>query len=439
VSELLALPPASEVRGILRVPASKSATNRALLAAALTESVVEIVGPLESDDTRTLARCLAAMGASIAAVPGGLAVSGPLRGDPAREIALDARDSGTAARFLAAAAAATAGRFLLTGSPRLRERPMGELVDALASAGARIVYRGERGFLPLGVDGGSMRSGTVTVDATRSSQFLSALLLAGVAVEGGLAVRTSGPVASAPYVRLTIQTLRDLGHAVSEGGVLRVARGARVASRVEMPGDYSSAIPLLAAAGSVGGRVELAGLRWPSDDADAGALPALRTMGIRVEAASSGLVAEAAREDLRPIEVEATDFPDAVPALAALAALAPGESRFLGVAHLRLKESDRIAALAALVTAAGARAVAAGDSLTVIGPARREGSITRLPTFADHRMAMAAALLALRLPGILIEDPACVSKSYPGFFRDLESIAVRRPPASPRDNREAAR
>jgi 3-phosphoshikimate 1-carboxyvinyltransferase len=196
-----------------------------------------------------------------------------------------------------------------------------------------------------------------------------------------------------------------------------------------MPGDYSSAIPLLAAVGSVGGRVELAGLRWPSDDADARALPALKTMGIRLRAASSGIVAEAAREDLRPIAVEATEFPDAVPALAALAALAPGESRFLGVAHLRLKESDRIAALAALVTAAGARAVAAGDSLTVIGPARREGSIVRLPTFADHRMAMAAALLALRLPGVLIENPACVSKSYPGFFRDLESIAVRRPPA----------
>jgi 3-phosphoshikimate 1-carboxyvinyltransferase len=435
VTDSLALPPASEVRGTLRVPPSKSATNRALIAAALTESAVEIIGALESEDTSALRECLSAMGARIAPIPNGLSVAGPLRGNPAREISLDARDSGTAARFLTAAAAATPGRFLLTGSHRLRERPMDELVAALVSAGARIVYRGETGRLPIAVEGGYLRSETVVVDAGRSSQFLSALLLAAVAVDGGLAVRASGAVASAPYVQMTIDTLRDLGHDVREGEVVRVSRGARVTPRLVIPGDYSSAIPMLAAAGSAGGRVALTGLRWPSADADARALPALQQMGVRITGSASGVLAECTRGMLIPISVRATDFPDAVPALASLAALAPGESRFFGIAHLRLKESDRIAALAALIEASGARASAGADSLTVFGPARGDAHIARLPTFADHRMAMAAALLALRLPGILIENPACVAKSYPEFFRDLESISVRRRSLPTRDNR----
>ena len=409
----------------MAVPSSKSATNRALLCAALTETPVEIVHPLESEDTAALRRCLTAMGASIESTAEGFSVSGPLQGDPAREIVLDAGDSGTAARFLTAAAAAVPGRFLVTGSPRLCERPIGELVGALASAGARIDYRGQRGRLPVSVEGGALRSGAITVDASQSSQFLSAILLAGVAVEGGLSVRASGPVASAPYVRMTLETLREFGHEALEGEFVRVARGKRIRSRFQTPGDYSAAIPLLACAGAVGGDVTLTGLRWPSGDADAGALTVLESMGVRIEASASQVRAAGNRDDLRPVSVCAADFPDAVPALAALAALAPGQSRFTGIAHLRLKESDRIAALARLLSLAGATAVAEEDSLTVTGPARPGDGVLRLPTFRDHRMAMTAAILSLRLPGILIEDPGCVAKSYPRFFRDLETIVVR--------------
>lgn len=428
MTEFLAFPPAAEVRGGLRVPSSKSATNRALLAAALTEARVEILDPLESGDTDALRACLSAMGARIEPTPGGLAVSGPLRGDPVREIVLDCRDSGTAARFLTAAAAATPGRFLLTGSQRLRQRPMAELIAALAQLGARIACEEEPGGLPLRVEGGRLRSGSVTVDASRSSQFLSALLLAGVSVEGGLTVRAAGGVVSAPYVRMTIDTLRELGHRVEEGEGLRVARGEALAPRYETPGDYSSAIPLLAAAGAAGGRVSLTGLRWPSGDADAGALPVLSDLGLVIEARADAVEASGSPADLRPVRVRAADFPDAVPALAALAALAPGESRFDGIGHLRLKESDRIAALAALLEAAGARAVAGTDSLIVAGPASAPAVPARLATAGDHRIAMAAALLSLRLPNLLVENPACVAKSYPGFFRDLDSIARRGAP-----------
>lgn len=424
--DYLALPPARGVEGVVRVPASKSATNRAFLLAALSETEVEIVRPLESADILSLRRCLEAMGASFRSTPDGLAVRGPLRGRGDEEVCLDAGDSGTAARFLAAVAAATPGRFLLSGSARLCERPVGELVKALASAGAEISFAGAEGFLPLSIRGGTLRSGQVAVDASRSSQFVSALLLAGVAVEGGLEVRPTGPIASAPYVRTTLETLSAFGHRVSPGPVLRSQRGPGAPGRYTPPGDYSSGLPLLAAAGAAGGSVAVLGLAWPSHDADAQALPVLENMGLALKHVSGGIAAAGQRSRLAPASAYAADFPDAVPALAALAALAEGESRLSGIGHLRLKESDRIEALAALLTCAGARAQALPDELIVVGPIpERPRHAVRLPTFDDHRVAMAAALLCLAVPGFLIENPDCVGKSYPGFFRDLETLVRR--------------
>jgi 3-phosphoshikimate 1-carboxyvinyltransferase len=366
------------------------------------------------------------MGASIARSAGGLRVSGPLRGPSGAEVRLDAGDSGTAARFLTAAAAATRGRFLLGGSPRLCERPIGELVTALRAAGARIEYRGREGCLPVAIEGGALHSGAeMVVDASRSSQFLSALLLAGVAAEGGVRVRAAGRVASGPYVATTLEVLRDFGHTVEAGPSFLVRRGARVAERYETPGDYSAAVPLVAAVGAACGEVTLGGLRWPSPDADAGALPVLAKMGVSIAPGPDGLTASAAGRPV-PASAVATEFPDAVPSLAALALLASGESVFSGVGHLRLKESDRLASVAALASAVGARAVVSEDSLSITGPATPPpGGTVRLPTFRDHRIAMAAGILALALPGVLIEDPDCVAKSYPRFFQDLDGLAVR--------------
>jgi 3-phosphoshikimate 1-carboxyvinyltransferase len=425
VSQFLAFPPAIAVRGGIRVPPSKSATNRALLLAALTEAPVEIVRPLESDDTRALVRCLEAMGASIEPTENGLRVAGPLRGVPGAEVFLDAGDSGTAARFLAAAAAATKGRFLLAGSPRLCERPIGELVAALRGAGAGLEYRGREGCLPLAIEGGGLASGEVVVDASRSSQFVSALLLAGVAVEGGLRVRTLGPAVSIPYVGTTLEVLRDFGHDVASGQTLTVRCGPRIGARYATPGDYSSAVALAAAAGAAGGDVVLSGLRWPTADADAGALPVLERMGMRIAAGAEGVTASAASDALRAVSAVATDFPDAVPVLAALAMLAPGESTFSGIGHLRLKESDRMASIVALAASVGARAVASEDAVVILGPPGPSDAVRRVPTFRDHRIAMAAGILALRVPGLLVEDPDCVAKSYPRFFRDLEALTLR--------------
>jgi 3-phosphoshikimate 1-carboxyvinyltransferase len=350
-------------------------------------------------------------------------VGGPIGGDPAREVLLDAGESGTAARFLAAVAAAVPGRFLLTGSPRLRLRPIGELVEALRSGGADVGFRGEQGHLPLAIRGGTLRGGVVSVDASRSSQFLSALALAAVAVEGGLEIRATGPVASAPYVDVTIDVLTAFGHAAAGGETVRVTRGASSPPRYATPGDYSSALPLLAAAGILGGEVTARGLAWPSPDADAAALGALEAMGVAIDREPGRVTARGTRGGLFATDLVATRFPDAVPALAAMVFFASGTSRIGGIGHLRGKESDRLEALTALVRAAGGSAEASSDSLRITG-APAGASPGRLPTASDHRIVMAASLIGAGTAGALIEAPRHVAKSYPGFFSDLRSILV---------------
>ena len=422
--QYLALPRARNLRGRVRVPPSKSATNRAFLLAALSREPVEIVGPLVSDDTRAIAACLAAMGARFDEVAGGIRVSGPVgrTGEGREETPLDARDSGTAARFLAAVVAAAPGRWRLDGSPRLRERPMAGLLAALREAGAEIACPGREGFLPLAIRGGTLSSGAVTVDASPSSQFVSALLLAAVAVDGGLTVEPKGTPVSAPYVEATLEILAAFGHETSrDGGRLAVRRGSRTPTRYVVPGDESSALPILAAVGASGGEVTALGVSTASRGADARALPVLARVGIGLEDVSGGLRASFAGAAPAPVSVEASEFPDAVPALAALAALAPGESRFDGVAHLRGKESDRLAALETLIAAAGGAARAEEGALVVSGGLRGSG-LARLPTASDHRIAMAAAVLAIARGGCLVENPDCVAKSYPNFFRDLASL-----------------
>ena len=429
MTDFLAFPPAGAVRGTVRAPSSKSATNRALLIAAIGADPVELLGPLDSEDTRALAACLEAMGAEISRTDRGVLVRGPLGRAAGRPTRLDAGSSGTAARFLAAVAAAVPGDWRLDGDPRLRERPIAELVAALVSAGASVRYDARDGFLPLAIAGGTLHGGrTVTVDASRSSQFLSALLLAGAALEGGISVRPIGPVVSAPYVEATIETLNAFGYDARrrDDGSIEVRRG--TGARPEtyaVPGDWSSAVPFLAAVGIAGGEVEVTGLAWPSSDADARASEALELMGIVVRRDRGSIVARAEEGGLRPVSISARDFPDAVPSLAALAAHAAGESRFRGIAHLRGKESDRLDAIVKLFAAAGIRASAGDDELIVAGPPRSVSGLMRLPTFEDHRIAMSAALISLSSAGALIESPDRVSKSYPRFFRDLETILVR--------------
>lgn len=407
--------------GALRVPGSKSLTNRALLAAACASGESTLVNPLESSDTRALAAALEELGAKILFEGVGWRVRGPLapRGDSAPELRIDVGDAGTPARFLAALLATLPGRYRLDGSPRMRERPMSQLFEGIRGLGGELSCLAREGFLPVAIRGGTLRGGRVAIRGDVSSQFLSALALASPLVPGGIALDALGPVSSAAYLALTRSVLDAFGAA--PGGGYRPAR-------YRVPGDDSAACFPIAGALVSGGRVALRGLARASAQPDA----AFRAWA---EGAGGALAWEADAEGeetlvvtgprvgaraLAPLDADVDAAPDAALPLAATLAFANGTSRLTGVARLREKESDRLLAAADLLTRAGAsvRVEAAGGApvLAIHGP----GGVPRAAAFAahgDHRVAMSAAVLALALPeGSALDDSRCVGKSWPGFW-----------------------
>lgn len=402
----------------IAVPASKSHTNRALILAALAPGEFFIRGLLDCGDADALIASLRAAGARLEKGPGGCRVV-PAGSAPREEIVFDVRDSGTAFRFLTAFAATRGGlRATLTGSERLCRRPIGPLVEALRRLGACIEYRGHEGFAPLRIVGRELAGGTIEIEATESSQFASALLLAAPRFPEGITVQLLGEPVSRAYLSTTVETLRAVGIGVSEkGNEFSIGPGAKI-SRPEysVPGDYSSAVSLAAAAAVAGGELTLTNLLWPSEQADARAISVLEAMGASVEPIPEGLRIRGRAS--HPLTVVATDFPDAVPVLCAVAARLGGDSSFAGVAHLRFKESDRIAAIRDMLGAAGVEAGEQDGTLRVHGQGSVRAGLPVFPTHGDHRMVMAGTVLALSSGG-LVENPGAVSKSYPRFFDDL--------------------
>jgi 3-phosphoshikimate 1-carboxyvinyltransferase len=419
--------PRGRLAGSLRIPGSKSLTNRALVASALADGESELLNPLDSTDTRALAAALRQLGAEIFEEGAGWRVRGPLRprGDAAPELAIDVGDAGTPARFLAALLPAIPGRYVLDGTPRLRERPMNPLFEAIRTLGGDVTCLARDGFLPAAIRGGSLRGGRVRIRGDVSSQFLSALMLVSPLVPGGIQLDVEGPLSSASYLALTKCVLD--GFRVSPG------RGYRPA-RFRVSGDDSAACFPIAGALVSGGRVTLRGLARDSEQPDA---------AFRAWASAAGGSLEWESEPdgeesltiagpgggacaLLPVDTDVDAAPDAALPLAALVAFARGTSRVTGVARLREKESDRLAAALDLLRRAGAVAREERDRhgpvLVVDGPTGRP----RAAAFAahgDHRVAMTAAVFALALPaGSTLDDPGVVSKSWPGFWESWEAL-----------------
>jgi 3-phosphoshikimate 1-carboxyvinyltransferase len=415
---LAAIPRLEPGRRTVAVPPSKSLTNRALVLAALTQSPGIVRRPLACADTDAIVGALSTMGLSMASVEAGIEI---LPGPPPKAVpASDVGDSGTACRFLTAFAASRPGlEVVLTGSARLCERPVGPLVEALRQLGADITYARREGYPPLRIRGRELAGGAVELHGDLSSQFASALLLVSPCFRDGLDLTLTGRLVSLSYVELTREMLAACGIVVERrGSRWSVSAGQLLRSfSAEIPGDFSSAIPLAAAALIVGGTLDLPALVLPSAQPDARALAILEEMGGRVETIAGGI--RVSGSVFRAVDVDAGDFPDAVPALCAAAAFVGAESRFSGVEHLRLKESDRLAAMSDLLRRAGILARVEPGTLYVGGSARPDPA--RLPSHGDHRIAMAAALLLSRTGG-WIEWPGVVAKSYPAFFRDLFSV-----------------
>jgi 3-phosphoshikimate 1-carboxyvinyltransferase len=406
------------VRARLRLPGSKSITNRALVLAALSDSPSVISGPLRARDTLLAVAALRVMGCSITESGTDLAVS-PGQPDSGAELSVDVGNAGTVMRFLPAVAALTGARVNFDGDPRARERPVGALLTALRTLGADI-DDGGRGALPFTVRGGGpIRGGTVTLDASGSSQLVSGLLLAAPRFSGGAEVRHSGPpVPSLPHIEMTIRMLRAAGaQAEAAGGarpnVWRVRPGRLNLGDFTVEPDLSNAGPFLAAALVTGGSVTV--LDWPDDSLQASApiIDVLTRMGARCTPGPDGLTVTGTGT-IHGIEADLRDIPELCLPLTSAAALASGPSTFTGVGHTRMQETDRLAAIAKEINALGGDVTERPDGLE-IRPRPLRASGTPFDSYDDHRMVMAAAVLGLAVPGIEVLNVATVGKTFPTF------------------------
>jgi 3-phosphoshikimate 1-carboxyvinyltransferase len=424
------IPTVKIVQGCLPAPASKSATQRALIAAALAAGRSRLRHPLVADDSRHLMACLNSVGIAVRLLgPEGapdIEVEGQGGTIPAARAEVFAGNAGTAMRFLTAMLSLGHGDYIIDGDDRMRQRPIEDLLAALRVLGARAESVHGNGCPPVRVGGPGLLGGEARLSGETSSQYLSAILLAAPAAPRGVEIEIEGRLVSRPYVDLTIDVMRRFGVDVQSSPAgpeptrFCVPAGRPYLPRdIEIEGDYSSASYFFAAAAVTCGRVRVERLDPESRQGDAQFVGLLERMGCGVRRGDQFIEVEGTHH-LQAIEADCRAMPDIVPTLAVVALFAEGPTRITGVPHLKVKESDRIAALAAEIDRLGGSAVPAPDGLTIV-PRPLHGA--RIETYSDHRMAMAFAVAGLRVPGVVIANPACVSKSFPGFWDLFDRLA----------------
>jgi 3-phosphoshikimate 1-carboxyvinyltransferase len=408
---------------VVTVPGSKSIANRALVCAALADGPTTIDGFGASDDTEAMLDGVRALGAATIVDEGGQRVTvegtgGRLRPGP---VDLDARLAGTASRFLTALAALGHGAYRIDGGLGLRARPMGPLHEALAALGCTVRPEGAPGHLPVVVEADGLVGGTVSVPGDVSSQFLTALMLVAPATARGIDLQVTTPVVSRPYLEITARVMAAFGAAARiEERRITVGSGGYRPCVYRVEPDASSAAYLWAAAAVTGGRVAVAGLGADALQGDAGFVAVLQRMGARIERERAGTAVRGGGH-LDGVEVDLSGSSDLVPTLAVVAAFAASPTRITGVGFIRTKETDRIAAVVEELRRCGVGADEDDDGLTV-RPAAGAPHGACIRTYGDHRMAMAFALIGLRVPGIEIEDPDVVEKSFPAYWEALEAL-----------------
>lgn len=421
--------PRGPIDAVAHVPGSKSITNRALLAAALARGPSALTGALVAEDAAVMVRALGVLGADVRPDPG----------DPTRidVVGVDGRWSsagaefdlalsGTALRFLTAAVALGRGRFVLDGVHRMRERPVGDLVCALRGLGVEVQAARGDAFPPVTILADGLPGGATRVAGHRSSQFLSGLLLAAPYARAAVAVEVDGVLQSKPFVDLTIAVMRAFGVAVARDGYRRfeVQPAAYVGRDYAIEGDAMAAGYAWGVAAMAGGRVRVANVGADSAQGDKGLLDVLGRMGCSVAWSPNASEASApVGGRLRGGTFDLNDLPDQAQTLAVLALAADAPVRIVNVGNLRIKETDRLHALAVELRKFGARVEEFDDALTV-EPIDAPPAAVEVDTYGDHRMAMAFALAGARWPGVRVRDPGCVAKTYPGFFDDLRAWGV---------------
>jgi 3-phosphoshikimate 1-carboxyvinyltransferase len=412
-------PVSGPIHAAVRPPGSKSATNRALVIAALAGGgVSRLWGALDADDTAVMRSCLRALGVMIDDIDDPWLVLGSGGELHTPEDVLDVGASGTTARFITAVAALIDGPTRIDGTARMRERPIGDLTDALAQLGARIET--EHGTPPIRMHGGDLRGGQVTIDGRRSSQFVSALLMIAPMLDDPLRITVEEGLVSHRYVDTTIEMMRAFGADVeSTSDGYQVAPTGYRKTHIEIEADASAAAYPLVAAAITSGSVTVQGIPETSTQPDLFLLEVLGRMGCTISHADAVIGLTGPERGLTAIDVDMGDAPDASLALAVACLFADGPSRIRGLSTLRHKETDRLEALRTEIARIGSEATIEGDDLLILpGPVIP----ARIETYDDHRMAMSFALAGLRADGIEILDPGCVSKTWPAYFDMLEAI-----------------
>lgn len=422
----LTLNPISHISGEVHLPGSKSISNRVLLLAALAEGTTQISNLLDSDDVRHMLNALTALGVSYQLSDcrtectvqglGGLFSS-------AAPLSVFLGNAGTAMRPLTAALAASNVDITLTGEPRMYERPIGHLVDALRQWQADISYQQQDGFPPLHIKGKALVGGPIKIDGSISSQFLTAVLMIAPLLEGDSEIEIIGELVSKPYIDITLALMQRFGIDVQNHQYQRFSVKGKQCYRSPgkwlVEGDASSASYFLAAAAIKGGSIKVTGIGKHAVQGDIHFADALEAMGAKVEWADDYI--QVTRNELNGIDRDYNAIPDAAMTIATTALFAEGPTVIRNVYNWRVKETDRLAAMATELRKVGAEVEEGHDYIKVTPPAKlRHASIA---TYNDHRMAMCFSLVALSDTPVTIEDPDCTAKTFPNYFTLFKSLA----------------
>ena len=397
------LPLAKPVDAVVSVPGSKSITNRALVLAALgsRSTACRLTGVLRSEDTEVMVDCLTKLGFELLWTDDTITMAKNESGRliPATSADLYVANSGTTIRFLTAMLAAGQGNYRLSGVPRMHERPIRDLLDALRQLGVNASSEAGNGCPPVVIATGGLSGGKVRIRADISSQYLSALMMAAPFAASPVEIVLEGPVVSEPYIAMTERMIAEFD------------------SEYAIEPDASAASYFFGAAAITGGRILVRGLKRDMLQGDVLFVDALARMGCIVTESPEGITVEG--RPLRGIDIDMNAISDTMMTLAAVACFAEGLTTIRNVAHVRHKETDRIAAMAAELRKIGAEVVEFEDGLTIT-PGELHGATVQ--TYRDHRMAMSLSLIGLRVPGVEVNDPGCVAKTYPGFWEDVEAL-----------------
>lgn len=426
--EQLTLQPISKINGEVNLPGSKSVSNRALLLAALAKGTTHLTNLLDSDDIRHMLNALSKLGVSYRlsddkteCVVEGL--GGPFKTSEPLELFLG--NAGTAMRPLAAALCIGQGEYVLTGESRMKERPIGHLIDAMRTVGADVTYLENEHYPPLKIVSQDIQGGDVEIDGTISSQFLTALLMTAPLFSGDTHIRIKGDLVSKPYIDITLHIMAQFGvEVVNEnyqtfhvkGNQTYLAPGAFL-----VEGDASSASYFLAAAAIKGGEVKVTGIGKQSVQGDVKFADALAAMGADIEWGDDYVIAR--RGELNAVDLDFNHIPDAAMTIATAALFAKGTTAIRNVYNWRVKETDRLSAMATELRKVGAVVEEGEDYITITPPQTLVHA--DIDTYDDHRMAMCFSLVALSDTAVTINDPKCTSKTFPDYFDKLASLSER--------------